>query len=107
MSRPFLHRYGIRVGVVVLPMLHALCAAATVACGLLGVGGSVVFWLVIANQGIYKTFKHPIDNASFKVLYQPLKAAQRLAAQIAVEVIFSPVVVGLAGGEKMLLFSPR
>src|SRR5580704_765153 len=103
-SRPFLHRFGIRVGVVVLPVLHALCAAATVACGLLGVRGSVVFWLVIANQGIYKTFKHPIDNASFKVLYQPLKAAQRLAAQIAVEVIFAPIVVGVAGGV-MLLFS--
>ena len=103
-SRPFLHRYGIRVGVVVLPIMHAVCALATVACGVLGAPERVVFWLVIANQGIYKTFKHPIDNASFKVLYQPLKAAQRLAAQIAVEVIFSPVVVGLAGAV-MLLFT--
>jgi CRP-like cAMP-binding protein len=103
-SRPFLHRFGIRVGVVVLPTLHALCAAATVAAGAFGADAHVVFWLVIANQGLYKTFKHPIDNASFKVLYQPLKAAQRLAAQIAVEIIFSPVVVGLAGGV-MLLFT--
>lgn len=103
-SRPFLHRYGIRVGVVVLPTMHAVCTLATIACGVLGAPERVVFWLVIANQGIYKTFKHPIDNASFKVLYQPLKAAQRLAAQIAVEVIFSPVVVGLAGAV-MLLFT--
>ncbi len=103
-SRPFIHRFGIRVGVVVLPTMHALCTAATVVCGTLGIGGNAVFWLVIANQGIYKAFKHPIDNASFKVLYQPLKAAQRLAAQIAVEVMFAPVVVGVAGGV-MLVFS--
>src|SRR5947209_20492063 len=71
---------------------------------MLGLGASSVFWLMLANQGIYKTFKHPIDNASFKVLYQPLRADQRLSAQIAVEVIFSPIVVGVAGGV-MLLFS--
>ena len=103
-SRPLLNRFGIRTGVLVLPIAHAVCAAATVACGVLGAGTGVVFWLVIVNQGIYDTLKHPIDNASFKVLYQPLKAAQRLAAQITVEVIFSPVVVGVAGGV-MLLFS--
>jgi hypothetical protein len=103
-SRPLLHRFGIRVGVLVLPVLHAICAAATIVTGMLGAGAAIVFWFVIANQGIYKTFKHPIDNASFKVLYQPLKPEQRLAAQIAVEIIFSPVVVGVAGGI-MLLFS--
>ena len=89
---------------MVLPVAHAMCAAVTVASGVLGADVALVFWLVVVNQGIYDTLKHPIDNASFKVLYQPLKAAQRLAAQIAVEVIFSPVVVGVAGGV-MLLFS--
>ena len=103
-SRPLLHRFGIRIGVMVLPIAHALCAAVTVICGLLGASPAIVFWLVIINQGIYDTLKHPIDNASFKVLYQPLKAAQRLATQIAVEVVFSPVVVGIAGAV-MLTFS--
>ncbi len=103
-SRPLLSRFGIRVGVMVLPVAHAICAAVTVASGVLGADAGVVFWLIVVNQGIYDTLKHPIDNASFKVLYQPLAAAQRLATQIAVEVIFSPVVVGVAGGV-MLLFS--
>jgi HEAT repeat protein len=102
-SRPLLARLGIRAGVLILPMLHALCTVLVIATGILG-PSSLVFWLVIANQGIYKTFKHPIDNASFKVLYQPLRSEQRLAAQIAVEVIFAPVVVGVAGAV-MLLFS--
>jgi CRP-like cAMP-binding protein len=63
-----------------------------------------VFWLVIANQGIYKTLKHPIDNPSFKVLYQPLRKDQRLSTQITVETLVTPLTIGLAGG-LMLLFS--
>lgn len=102
-SRPLLARLGIRVGVLILPLAHALCALLTILAGVFGPSGAV-FWLVIGNQGIYKSLKHPIDNASFKVLYQPLKPEQRLGVQIAVEIIFSPVVVGVAGGV-MLLFS--
>ncbi len=102
-SRPFLARFGVRGGVLVLPVLHAVCAAVTVFAGVAG-APLWVTWSVIGNQGVYKVFKHPIDNASFKVLYQPLRREQRLAAQIAVEVIFSPAVVGLAG-VVMLLFS--
>ena len=104
-SRPLLHRFGIRVGLLVLPVLHLLCSIAVVASGLAG-SASMVFWFVIANMGVYDTFKHPIDNPSFKVLYQPLKPAQRLAAQIAVETVFAPVVIGIAGAI-MLLFSSR
>jgi hypothetical protein len=102
-SRPLLSRLGIKVGVLILPAAQAVCTLLLIAVGLL-LPGPGVFWLVIANQGIYKTFKHPIDNASFKVLYQPLRAEQRLAVQIAVEIIFSPAVVGIAG-VVMLLFS--
>ena len=103
LSRPFLSRFGVRGGVLVLPVLHAVCAAITVLAGIAGAPAWVT-WSVIGNQGVYKTFKHPIDNASFKVLYQPLRREQRLAAQIAVEVMFSPVVVGLSG-VVMLAFS--
>lgn len=100
-SGPLLTRYGIRVGLLVLPLTHVLCSLALLAAG---GDAALVFWLVVANQGIYKTLKHPIDNPSFKVLYQPLKSEQRLAAQIAVETIFTPVTIGVAGGV-MLLFS--
>lgn len=102
-SRPLLSRLGIRVGVLILPLAHAVCTLLTILIGVFGPSGAV-FWLVIGNQGIYKTLKHPIDNASFKVLYQPLKPEQRLGVQIAVEIIFSPAVVGVAGAV-MLLFS--
>ena len=46
-----------------------------------------------------------MDNPSFKVLYQPLPKRKRLAAQIAVEVILTPIAIGLAAAI-MLTFRP-
>ena len=63
-----------------------------------------MFWLVISNQGLYKTLKHPIDNPSFKILYQPLPRRERLAAQISVEVIVTPIAIAIAAF-LMLVFS--
>jgi HEAT repeat protein len=101
-----LNKWGIKVGLLILPVAHVLCTLAIVVSG--AVGGStellLIFWLAIANQGIYKTFKHPFDNPSLKVLYQPLSKAERLTTQIVNEVIVSPITIGVAGGV-MLLFS--
>ncbi|HZN86128.1 MAG TPA: hypothetical protein VFB53_04995, partial [Burkholderiales bacterium] len=104
-SGPLLQRFGIRVGLLVLPLVHIVCTALIVLNGLSGEGGegALVFWLVIANQGVYKTLKHPIDNPSFKVLYQPLKSEKRLAAQISVETIFTPITIGIAGAIMLLM----
>ena len=103
-SGRILDRYGIRVGLLVLPAAQVVCTAALVAAGAFSAGGALVFWLVIANQGIYKTLKHPIDNPSFKVLYQPLRKDRRLSAQIAVETLVTPIAIGVAGAV-MLLFT--
>lgn len=101
-----LNRWGIRAGLLILPVAHLACTIAIVVTGLTGGSGDllVVFWLAIANQGIYKVFKHPFDNPSVKVLYQPLSKAERLTTQIVNEVIVSPITIGVAGGI-MLLFS--
>jgi ATP:ADP antiporter, AAA family len=104
-SGPILTRLGIRVGMLVLPMTHLVCTLAIVLAGAFAAGEAAVFWLVIANQGVYKVLKHPIDNPSFKVLYQPLRRDERLAAQIAIEVIFTPVTIGIAGAIMLLMSS--
>jgi hypothetical protein len=103
-SGPLLTRFGVRTGLAMLPSAHVACTALIVASGFFPSSADVVFWLVIANQGIYKTLKHPIDNPSFKVLYQPLRKDQRLSTQITVETLVTPLTIGLAGG-LMLLFS--
>jgi hypothetical protein len=101
---PLLRRHGVRAGLLVLPLAHVACTALVILAGWAPAADAAVFWLVLANQGIYKTLKHPIDNPSFKVLYQPLARDRRLATQIAVETIVTPVTIGLAGG-LMLLFT--
>ena len=101
-SRRFLARFGVRAGVLVLPVAQAICTLLVIGSGWLGHATAVLAFVVI-NQGLYKALKHPIDNASFKVLYQPIALAQRLAAQISVEVVYTPIVVALSAGA-MLLF---
>ena len=104
LAGPLLRRHGVRAGLLVLPAAHVACTAIVIAAGFVPAFDAAVFWLVLANQGIYKTLKHPIDNPSFKVLYQPLARDQRLATQIAVETIVTPVTIGVAGA-LMLLFT--
>ncbi|HUG54336.1 MAG TPA: cyclic nucleotide-binding domain-containing protein [Vicinamibacteria bacterium] len=99
-----LARFGVRGGLTVLPSAHVACTALIVGAGFFPETGPLVFWLVVSNQAIYKTLKHPIDNPSFKILYQPLPRDQRLSTQIAVETLVTPLTIGLAGG-LMLLFS--
>ena len=101
---PLLRRHGVRAGLLVLPLAHVACTALVVLAGWAPAFDAAVFWLVLANQGIYKTLKHPVDNPSFKVLYQPLRRDERLSTQIAIETIVSPVTIGIAGG-LMLLFT--
>jgi hypothetical protein len=97
LSSRVLERYGVRVGLLILPGFHVACTALVITAGFADSAGMAVFWLIVANQGIYKTLKHPIDNPSFKVLYQPLKKERRLSAQIAVETLVTPVTIGIAG----------
>lgn len=103
LSGRVLKRYGVGVGLVILPLTHLACTLLLVGAGLLDLGAAV-FWLVIANQGVYKVLKHPVDSPSIKVLYQPLQKSQRLAMQVAVETLVTPVTFGLAG-VVMLLFA--
>ena len=90
-SRPLLARFGVGVGVLVLPVCHAICTA------LVFVVPAYAPIFMIGNQALYKALKHPIDNASFKVLYQPLAPRQRLGAQLLVEIFFVPAIAATAG----------
>ena len=97
LSGRFIGRFGIRIGLIILPMLQIVCTLGALVAGHAPGMPSMVFWLVICNQGLYKTFSKPIDSPSLKVLYQPLTAAMRLSAQIALEAIVTPMTIGAVG----------
>ncbi len=106
LSGRLLARFGVRVGLLILPVAHVACTALVLAAALTPELAAAVFWLVVANQGLYKTFKQPIDNPSFKVLYQPLPREQRFATQVAVETLVTPLTIGLAGAVMILTTRP-
>ena len=103
-TRPFLACFGVRSGVLVLPTVHVLCCIAILVAATLQ-SSTTVGLLVIGNQAFYKVLKHPIDNASFKVLYQELAPEARLGVQVAAEVFFAPIVTGLSGLGMLVLSS--
>jgi HEAT repeat protein len=94
---------GVHRGLLILPGAHVICTTLLLVAGGLALGPDPVFWLVVLNQGIYKTFKHPIDNPSLKTLYQPIPKDRRLSLAIAVDAILNPIGIAVSSA-LMLLF---
>lgn len=104
LSGRLLSAIGVHRGLLILPGAHLICTTLLLVAGGLALGAGPIFWLVVINQGIYKTFKHPIDNPSLKTLYQPIPKDRRLSLTIAVEAILTPIGIALSSA-LMLLFT--
>lgn len=97
-----LRRFGVRGGLLTLPVLLLLGALATVLMGGLGGPADVLFWLVVGNKVIDQSFRYTLDKTTFVTLFQPLPARQRLRVQAGLEGMVEPLSGGLAG---LLLFA--
>ena len=95
---------GVHRGLLILPGAHVICTGLLLLAGGLSLGANPVFWLVVLNQGIYKSLKHPIDNPSLKTLYQPIPRDRRLSLAIAVDALLNPLGIALSGA-LMVLFT--
>ncbi len=104
LSGRVLAAFGVHRGLLILPGAHVVCTTLLLIAGGLALGPDPVFWLVVLNQGIYKTLKHPIDNPSLKTLYQPIPKDRRLSLAIAVDAILNPVGIALSSA-LMVLFT--
>ncbi|MDP3522181.1 MAG: Npt1/Npt2 family nucleotide transporter [Hydrogenophaga sp.] len=96
-----LRRFGVRGGLLVLPVLLLLGSLATVLLGGLGGPADLLFWLVVGNKVIDQSFRYTLDKTTFVTLFQPLPARQRLRVQAGLEGMVEPLSGGLAG---VLLF---
>jgi HEAT repeat protein len=103
LSGRVLSAIGVHRGLLILPGAHVVCTTLLLIAGGLAWGPNPVFWLVVLNQGIYKSFKHPIDNPSLKTLYQPIPKDRRLSLAIAVDAILNPLGIALSSA-LMVLF---
>ncbi|MDA0748069.1 MAG: Npt1/Npt2 family nucleotide transporter, partial [bacterium] len=96
-------RYGVRIGMRVRPVILTVCTLALVlnAFGLGPVG--LVFWLA-ATTKLFDLVLYRVASApAFQVLYQPIRPAPRLAAQLSAESMVGPIAGGLVGATLLLV----
>jgi HEAT repeat protein len=97
-----LNRFGIKAGLLMLPVMLGLLALGAAITGTLADMGLVFFWLIILTKFFDRIGRRSVYETSFRILYQPLNPRQRLAFQTKTEGIFEPIVTGLAGGALLL-----
>lgn len=103
-SGRLLGQFGLKVGLLVLPVLLAVCAGFGVAIGTLGLGAAHFFVLVALAKLFSVVARSSAFEPSFRVLYQPVPAVDRLSYQSHVEGTAKQLAVGVIG-VALLLFS--
>jgi ATP:ADP antiporter, AAA family len=103
-SGRLLSQFGLKVGLLVLPVLLALCAAFGIVIGGLGLGAAHFFVVVALAKLVAVVARSSAFEPSFRVLYQPVEARDRLSYQSHVEGTAKQLAVGVVG-VALLLFS--
>lgn len=94
----FLASFGLRAGLVLLPLTLLLCTAGAVAAGaLLGEQNGLFFLFVVLGKLLWLVLRRATFDPSIRVLYQPLAAGERLAVQTRIEGLVQQLGTGLAG----------
>lgn len=97
-----LRRFGVRGGLLTLPLLLLAGSLATVSASAFGGAMELLFVLVVGNKVIDQSLRYTVDKTTFVTLLQPLPARQRLRVQAGLESIVEPLSGGLAAA---LLFA--
>jgi CRP-like cAMP-binding protein/ATP/ADP translocase len=104
LSGRLLNRHGLKVGLILLPFMLAIGTLLAALAGTVFGAVALFFWLVAMNRLTDRVLRKSIFKPAFLILYQPLRASERLSTQVAVEGIVGPVASGLAG-ITLLLFN--
>lgn len=97
---PWTNRFGLRAGLLVVPLAVGGVTLVLALSGLSGVWRvwqDLVFWLVILNTFFDWLLGETFYKSANLILYQPLPAAQRTRLQALVESLAQPVAQGGAG----------
>jgi ATP:ADP antiporter, AAA family len=92
-----LERFGMLGGLLAVPLAVVGGTLAIVVAGLAAAGTALIFWLVVLTKLLNEVLKDAIDQPVSLILYQPLRAEQRVSAQTAVESTVEPLASGIAG----------
>ncbi len=103
-SGRLLARYGVKLGLISLPVILLLGTASTAAGQILG-SLNLVFWLVVALKLANEVILETIYGSSVTLLLQTMPAIRRLTVQTAREMIAGPLAIGFSGAFLILYLS--
>lgn len=96
LTGPILKRFGVRTGLMMMPIALLGGAGLVLAGGLAGLPVEGVFWLVVLLKGTDVVTRFSIGQSAQLILYQPLSATRQVQVQTLVESVY-PVAFGLGG----------
>ena len=97
LTGPILSRYGLRVSLLILPVLLVAGVAFMAIATSQGSSVLLLFWITTAAKLLAMGLGFSVDRSAQTVLYQPLPAGQRARTQTIAEGIVQPFANGLAG----------
>ena len=90
-------RYGLRLGLLVMPAVVTAAILLLAVGGSLGWGTGFLFWTATVARTLNIALGFSLSQAMGSLLFQPLQGALRGAAQTISEGIVQPLAIGLAG----------
>lgn len=96
-AAPLVRRFGVRGGLLTLPLLLLIGSIAAVAAGVATGVASTLFFVLSANKLIDHSFRYTVDKTTSVTLYQPLPAGKRMKLQAMLESVVEPLSGGVAG----------
>ncbi len=94
---PVISRFGMRVGLLVMPDITVAVSGAMAVSGWLAAAPLLIFSLATLNDLFDWVLRDTIFKSAVLILYQPLPPSQRLRVQTLVESVAQPIAQGLAG----------
>jgi HEAT repeat protein len=98
-----LNRFGVVVGLLVLPVALLIASAAAIGAQILGLS-ALVFGLVMLVKLLDRSLRYSLNRAAQLVLYQPLTPKERTWAQTAAESVIEPL-AGISSGLVLLFLN--
>jgi len=107
LSGRIIDKFGIRTGLLILPASLFAVTAIALVYGMFPMGAMNAAWLLILFIGVSRMFdavlRTSLQDSSYFILFQPMKAKERLSARTLAEGVVEPLAVGATGALILLL----
>jgi AAA family ATP:ADP antiporter len=94
---PVLNRFGLKTGLLVLPVILVASIGGLAIGGVLGLTATALFAFAALAKITDISFGFTLDLSAHNLLFQPLPASQRANVQTLADGIVQPLAIGLAG----------